>query len=54
MRAYFREQAVPRELEVLCGRCETAFFVRLKKGKDLPLVICPKCKAELRLPIVWK
>jgi len=54
MRAYFREKAVPRVLEVLCGRCERPFSVRLKRGKDHPLVTCPKCKAELRLPILWK
>ena len=41
-------------LEVTCGRCEGLFNVFLRKRKDFPTFLCPKCKVENRLNKVWK
>ena len=54
MKPYYNNRQVPHHLTVTCGRCETEFSVQLKKGRDQPTVICPKCKVENRLRIVWK
>ena len=54
MNPYFNDRRVNPHLKVTCGRCETEFPVQLKKRKDYPIVLCPKCKMENRLKIVWK
>ena len=51
---YFKDRQVTTHLVVTCGRCEGEFYVHLKKDQDHPRVICPKCKVENRIKIVWK
>jgi hypothetical protein len=41
-------------VEVLCGRCERPFFVRLKKGEDNPRFACRTCGVENKVPVVWE
>lgn len=41
-------------VEVLCGRCERPFFVRLKKGEDNPRYACRTCGVENKVPVVWE
>lgn len=60
MEPYFKDRnlrgqlAVNGALHVTCGRCESLFQVILRKRKDYPTVVCPKCKVENRLNITWK
>lgn len=54
MHPYFNNRRINTQLMVICGRCESEFFVNLKKRKDHPRVLCPKCKVENQLKIVWK
>jgi hypothetical protein len=54
MHPYANGRRLDMPLRVTCGRCEGVFTVTLKRGKDHPLVICPKCKVENRLNIIWK
>jgi NAD-dependent SIR2 family protein deacetylase len=54
MQPYFRDRKISARLVGICGRCENTFPITLKKRKDYPMRVCPKCKAENRFDIVWK
>jgi len=54
MKPYFNNKPLDTQIVVTCGRCESEFFIKLRKKIDNPRVVCPKCKIENIFRIVWK